>query len=458
MPTITALNFTAHRALPRSTASRPPEETVEPEDLLFQSQQPVAVELFKVQLPPGSKAAPAVAEDGRIAVVHGEGVTVLGRGGSRQFEVRPSRPETEAQPAFGPDGTLYVCNDSRPGLQAFDRTGQLKWQTEQSYLYTSDIGPQLEGDQVYFGEGTGELWSFSAEGKRNWSFDTRGGRMMGDIYGLTVADGTAYVVADKSRLFAVKDGRALWSTPEGEHQSGVRLGTRVAVRDGSLYFCDWSGNLRKQDLSGQQDWRFAFRFMRREEAIKTEELLPPKEPDGLLDRLGLLLEGEPEPSREEALARLNTNDPTTGFSTTPAFSPDGKTVYVADACRPMSGVPQLTAIDAESARHLWSTPLGIASNASDVQVDESGSVYVGSDYGRSVVCFDSEGKRRWTFKSPGERGHVGLSLDGDRIILSSESGWVHVLSSQALQERKPEILHLEGGDLQIGDFELDYRD
>lgn len=449
------------RATHRVASAGEPEPT---EEVLFQSPPAGAVELFKVQLPPGSKAAPAVAADGRIAVVHQDGVTVLGRGGSREFQVKSARPEVQAQPAFGADGTLYVCNDSRPGLQAYDRTGQLKWETDQSYIYTSDIGPQLDGDQVFFGEGTGQLWNFDADGKRNWSFDTRGERLLGDIHGLSVAGGTAYVVADKSRLFAVKDGQELWSTPLGDHHSGVRLGSQVTVKDGSLYYCDWSGNLRKQNLAGEQDWRFAFRFMRREEEIPTDELIPPQEPDGLWERLGVLIQGQEEPSREEALARINTNDPTTGFSTTPAFSPDGKTIYVADRCRPMEGAPQLTAIDAESAKHLWSTTLSIASNASDVQVDDSGNIYVGSKYGNRVVCFSPDGRRQWTFQSPGERGHVGVNLDGDRLILSTESGWMHVLSSQALVERsadpggEPEIIHLEGGDLQIGDFELDYKD
>ncbi|MBI3925595.1 MAG: PQQ-binding-like beta-propeller repeat protein [Armatimonadetes bacterium] len=369
------------------------------------------IELWRQRIPEGAQAPPAVGPQGQLAIVHKSGVTLLDANGTIRKSFGREYLEVNARPVFDEDGKLYVSGYLKPGLTAYSPDGEKLWELQEPYHYTSRVSPVLRGDRIYFAEGTGQLKVFDRTGKFQGSSDTQDSHRVGaQLYGLRVAeDGTAFTVGHEGQLSAVRNDHMLWARSGRE---GARLGSNVTfLGNGDLLYCDRQGHLQRVTSSGQPVWRFSWWDKK------------------LFSQLG-----EEERTRAEG---LNLHY---GFGSTPVLSPDGKRVYVGRRDLFGSPEPSLTALTTEG-EHLWTVPLQLGDSVGpeNVQVDSKGFLYVGGEYGNTVQCLSPEGQILWTFRSASRTGRLSLGLHRDVLYLSTESGWVHALSRDAVQRRIAEM-------------------
>lgn len=425
----------------RFVASVSDEGPVDPAQLreLFRSDLS-AIEVWRAKVPEGSQAPPAVGPDGRVAIVHGSGLSLLRADGTLQKEILQESLQTRGRPAFDSEGRVYVSGDLTPGLRAYSAQGDPLWETSRDEgHYTSKVGPVVSGDRIFFAEATGVLKVFGVDGKLGDSVDTESEFLVAaHLHGLCTDDrGRAWVVGDRGQLRVVEQGRVTWSTPRNDLARAARLGTNVAQRGDSFFYCDRQGHLRKLSADGSTRWRFSHWHKQPIHQLSEDE--------------------------RKVAERLNVDY---GFGTTPVFSPDGKTVYVGR--RESFGLPEpsLTALSAETGEHRWTVPLGTRDwvGPENVQVDEDGFIYVGDDYGERIQCLSPEGQVQWTFATRSRTGRLGLTLDGDRLIVSTGSGWIHALSRDALQQRvaaarsqEAPVIWVDDEVIQVGDFGVEVR-
>lgn len=371
---------------------------------LLRNRETVGDELWRARIPEGAQAAPALGPQGQIAITTKSGVSVFSAEGKELASIPQGSLQTEAAPAFDREGNLYVTGDLRPGLRSYTPTGELRWKLDD--IYGSSLSPVVEGDHLYYAEGTGWLNTLkTADGA--WhapALSVAEGITGTRARSLDRAPGDALIlVNDKGHIVRVRNGREEWRSRES-----VRMGTRPLAVGDDLLFCDNFGNLRRVDQQGNLAWGVSWRDNQR-------------------------FTGESEERVQVA-----------GFGTTPVLSPDGKTLYVAQRQLFTEGATPLSAFDLEG-RHLWTRELPLPDGPEDghLQVDQDGFLFVAGRYGGTLYCLDPQGEVQWRFQNRSQ-GQFHFAVHGDTLHVATESGWVHALQRDALRKELERLGQTEG--------------
>lgn len=222
--------------------------------------------VYRVRLPGGTLASPAVA-DGTLflPVASGQLVAVnasdgaqrwtapIGSGGFAQFvdawDVYRSSPCVA-------DGAVFVgSTDGR--IYAFDaRTGREKWHFQTRHVVRAT--PAFADGRVFCGSFDGHVYALDAKtGKLAWDFNTKtDGVPWNNVQAsCSVADGVVYVGSRSTFLYAIDAASGVMRWKQGHDGSWVPSST--AVRDGTTYVGQSDGNkIVAADRTGKTLWTF----------------------------------------------------------------------------------------------------------------------------------------------------------------------------------------------------------
>jgi glucose dehydrogenase len=119
----------------------------------------------------------------------------------------PDRPQLREPPSLGPDGTIYVTNNSGT-LYAIDPNGSQKWKrsiedthNQMPLPHWIDDTPTIANNgMLYVGSDDGTLYAFHTDGTLAWTFHT-----LKPIEGAPAiaTNGTLYVTSTSGALYAI---------------------------------------------------------------------------------------------------------------------------------------------------------------------------------------------------------------------------------------------------------------
>jgi outer membrane protein assembly factor BamB len=184
-----------------------------------------------------------------------------------------------ASPTVGPDGTVYVCTAAGQ-LFAVGSDGKVKWTAQTGPAIKS--APALGSDgTVYMPTSDGKMYAVSPQGQVKWSFDFGehlgptplvtntqqgpgggggGGSGIGSGASPTIGpDGTVYIGANNSNLYAVKpDGSIKWLFEADRELAGIWTTPALSADGSVLYFGANKGGIYAVKTSdGTKKWQFA---------------------------------------------------------------------------------------------------------------------------------------------------------------------------------------------------------
>lgn len=208
-------------------------------------------------------SSPAIDGDGTVYVGSWDNFlyAVNGANGSLLWEFETGGLIISS-PAIGPDGTIYIAsNDSF--LYALNPDGTEKWVSEAVDSYSPiNSSPVFnkEGDTIYFGNESGELFAVdAANGAKRWSFSVPNDPLIDDneegraIVGSPAigSGGDIYFGCEDGSLYALNSSGSLrWSF---ETIETIRSSPAIAP-DGTLYFAAQDGYLYALDSEGYELW------------------------------------------------------------------------------------------------------------------------------------------------------------------------------------------------------------
>jgi serine protease AprX len=196
-----------------------------------------------------------------------------------------------ASPIVGPDNTIYI-GDTIGRFYAIDADGELSWHyqlnrpifqtaaltddgmlaiaaTEKLYildttgdmvdsynprrLISTDPAVSQDGNVVYFGDTSGNLYAYEIDGSLLWKEDT--GRWFVEYAPVVAQDGTIYSVANDMITATDADGDELWDYETDwpiivKPKPGKDGQVYVGDRKGTLYELDQNGDLLNKVSSG----------------------------------------------------------------------------------------------------------------------------------------------------------------------------------------------------------------
>ena len=242
----------------------------------------------------GFHGTPAVSNDGSTVYL---GFAAGGFNGPSQatlyaLEAQPGGPEPRvmwtvdlgavrvmASPTVGSDGTIYIANGAGQ-LFAVAANGGVRWTAQTGPTVKSAPALALDGT-VYHATSDGKMYALSAQGQLRWTFDFGehlgptplltsqgngpgggggGANGVGSGASPTVGpDGTIYIGANNSNLYAVMPDGALKWLFEAERELAGIWTTPVLSLDGkTLYFGANKGGVYAVDAeTGTKHWQFA---------------------------------------------------------------------------------------------------------------------------------------------------------------------------------------------------------
>jgi len=154
---------------------------------------------------------------------------------------------TNAPPAFGPDGTIYIAGSGSPGegadklgkLFALDEKGNFKWEFSTQYEWVEGT-PSIGSDgTIYLGSIEGILYALNPDGSLKWQYMTRGGELAEPIIAKV---GFPDIDTNKPDYFASKQG-------------GINCSPAIDM-NGNIYFGSWDGNFYALSPEGEELWVF----------------------------------------------------------------------------------------------------------------------------------------------------------------------------------------------------------
>lgn len=179
-----------------------------------------------------TQATPAIGPDGRLYIGSGDAFYVIRPDGTPEASVSPLSANFtfRSSATIGADGTIYVVHDA---LWAFEPTGEPKWVTPYGDFAQADpvIGPD---GTIY---GTAGLYTIAVnpDGTIRWALITGSGASSPSIG----ADGTLYVGNDQGEVFAITpEGTIVWrfQTDASPHAfSGAVPASPTIAEDGTIY-------------------------------------------------------------------------------------------------------------------------------------------------------------------------------------------------------------------------------
>lgn len=298
-------------------------------------------------------------------------------------------------PTVGPDGAVYV--GSTDGFfHGFNSDGTRRWPAitvGEALLDTAAAALAPDGT-IYFGSSStsaransAKLYAYnSTTGAKKWEIVVGTGVNANNATALG-PDGTVYVHSDEGRLFAYSDNGTSVSMKWSAAVPGNSYTSASIAADGTVYIgCDDStGNAHRlfalNPTDGTTKWTFAA-----DNPIYTSPAI---------DAAGNIYFGTLTSARLYSLTPTGTQrwvyrGATLGTSSSPALSPDGRTVYFGG----YDG--KLHAVDTASGTARWVFTLGKEVRASSPAVDANGVIYIGC-YDGLVYALNPDGtlKRTW---------------------------------------------------------------
>ena len=280
-------------------------------------------------------------------------------------------------PTIGPDGSVYV--GSTDGLlHGFNADGTRRWPAialNDALLDTSAAALSPDGT-LYLGTGPNGLQANSAKliafnsvtGAKKWEVVVGTGVNANNAVALG-SDGTIYVHSDEGRLFAFTDGGTTVMQKWSAAVPGNSYASASIAADGTIYLgCDDTSvtnpvhRLFAFNPDGTTKWTFPV-----DNPVYTSAAID----DAGNIYFGTLTSGRLYSVTPAGLQRWIYRGATLGTSSSPAFSPDGGTVYFAG----YDGL--LHAVDTETGAARWTFRLGNEVRASSPAVDSSGIIYIG---------------------------------------------------------------------------------
>ncbi len=328
-------------------------------------------------------------------------------------------------PTVGPDGTAYV--GSRDGfMHAFAPSGARRWPALnlQSVMDTSSAALAPDGT-LYVGTtsnftqaGTAKLFAINtATGEKKWEILVGTGVNANTAVALA-EDGTVLVHSDEGRLLAFRDNQTSVAPKWSVSIPGASYASPVFAADGTIYLGndDEAAGHRLFALNpadGSVKWTFAT-----PNAIYTAAAL---DAAGNI-YFGTLGDGRLYSLTPAGVRRWTYAGATLGTSSSPAFSPDGGTVYFAG----YDGL--LHAVNTTTGGARWTYRLGDQVRAASPAVDANGTVYIGC-YDGLVYAIDADGRlvRTWATgdiirSSPAIAGRTLYVGSNDRHLYAFDIG------------------------------------
>jgi len=193
--------------------------------------------------------SPAIATDGTIYTGSDGGFYAINPDGTQKWSFNV--PMMRSSPVIGPDGTIYFGSDNN-NLYAFTANGSKKW----SYATGNSISssPALGTDgTVYVGSFDNNLYAVSSTGTLKWKFKT--GDQIVDPSPSIGTNGTVYIASVDHNVYAINpDGTKLWSfTTNGPVYSSPMIGA-----DGTIYIGSSDGNVYAIQPDGTAKWMQPF--------------------------------------------------------------------------------------------------------------------------------------------------------------------------------------------------------
>lgn len=207
----------------------------------------VGDQLLEVRLGSGPVEAPVLAENGSLYVTCGTKLLAFTPAGKLEWEFDTGSTLKNSPPSVGPDGRIYLTNDSDPAVfYALNPDGWVEW----SYTlpgassYSASVG--LDG-MVFVGDSGGLLYAFNSDGQLNWTY--RLSLWHAALQPSVDAAGTVYAGSTDGRLYALNaDGSLKWRyTAQRPLIDGPAIG-----EDGTLYFMDNNARLYAVGSSSEE--------------------------------------------------------------------------------------------------------------------------------------------------------------------------------------------------------------
>ena len=202
--------------------------------------------------------APAVAPDGTVVVGSGDGMLyAFNPDGSTRWTYYAGNPFDTTAAAIAGDGTVYASSSYGGPLYSFYAAGGLKWSASLPAGAIVNGAAALGSvsaadDTLYVKAQDGNLYAVNAaNGSVKWTFPVPGVSYAPPSVG---ADGTVYIGADNSVLYAVSPGGAQKWT----FTADAAIYTAPAIDgSGNLYFGTLGGTFYSLSKSGALRWSFA---------------------------------------------------------------------------------------------------------------------------------------------------------------------------------------------------------
>jgi subtilisin family serine protease/outer membrane protein assembly factor BamB len=325
-------------------------------------------------------------------------------------------------PVIGPDGAVYV-GSTDGWFHAFNAGGRRRWPARnlESAQDTSAAALAPDGT-LYVSSGPttaaridAKLHAFdSATGTRKWDIVVGTGTNANNAVALG-ADGTIYVHSDEGRLFAYTDHGTSAAPKWSAAVPGTSYASAVIGPDGTIYLGADEGTRPQghrffalNPADGSVRWTF-----NADNAIYTA---------AALDAAGNIYFGTLTSGRLYSLTsagqqRWVYTGARLGTSSSPALSPDGRTVYFAG----YDGL--LHAVDTATGTGRWTSRLGAEVRASSPAVDTSGTIYVGCYDGLLyAVAADGRLQRTW---STGRIVRSSPAISGTTLVVGSNDNGIY---------------------------------
>ena len=202
--------------------------------------------------------APAVEPDGTVVVGSGDGMLyAFNPDGSTRWTYYAGNPFDTTAAAIAGDGTVYASSSYGGPLYSFYAAGGLKWSASLPAGAIANGAAALGSvsaadDTLYVKAQDGKLYAVNAaNGSVKWTFPVPGVSYAPPSVG---ADGTVYIGADNSVLYAVSPGGAQKWT----FTADAAIYTAPAIDgSGNLYFGTLGGTFYSLSKSGALRWSFA---------------------------------------------------------------------------------------------------------------------------------------------------------------------------------------------------------
>lgn len=307
-------------------------------------------------------------------------------------------------PAVGPDGTIYVGNDSNR-LHAVAPTGAVRW----SFLAGGDVRSSPAIDRrgtVIFGSDDERVYAVDAAGQLSWSFVTGGDVRSSPVIG---PDGVVYIGSNDDHLYAISpEGALLWRTSLGGRD--VRSSPALSHDARTIYVGSDADRLYAVDArAGTIRWAYQVG-----DAVRSA---PTVAPDGSVlfgsddgDIYALRDDGD---SATLMWKQATGDDVSGGVAVGPtgivyATSQDG----LLRALRPDAGLTP-------TQRQLWSMPVGATSSSPVVGSD--GLIVVASDSGM-LRAIDPSGTTVWSHATGSSVHASPVIAPGGYVLLGDGLG------------------------------------